>query len=108
MCSIFCSTQSTKDFTHTYTKRIRNTEFKWNSLHAIAFDAVWTLALVLNYTEEMRLLNQSKEQAIHQNCSSDLTGYMVPLNDFNYSNAFMGCIMKHNFYKTNFTGVSVN
>ena len=53
ICSIVCSTQSTKDFTGKYTERIRNTEFKWNSLHAIAFDAVWTLALVLNYTEEM-------------------------------------------------------
>ena len=107
MCSIVCFIQSAKDFAGKYTERIKNTEFEWNLLHAIAFDAVWTLALVLNYTEEMRL-NQSKEQAIHQNCSSDLTGDLVPLNNFNYSNIYMGCIMKHNFYKVNFTGVSVD
>jgi gamma-aminobutyric acid type B receptor len=95
-----------KNFTNTYTDRLDSTQFKTKSaLHAIAFDAVWTLALVLNYTEEMRL-NQSKEQAIHQNCSSNLTGDLVPLNKFNYSNAYMGCVMKHNFYKVNFTGVS--
>ena len=101
-------TQTAKNFTRTYTDRLDTTEFKKKStLHAIAFDVVWTLALVLNYTEEMRL-NQSKEQAIHQNCSSNLTGDLVPLNKFNYSNAYMGCVMRHNFYKVNFTGVSVN
>ena len=88
-----------------------------STLHAPAFDAVWTLALVLNYTEEMRCRNQTKEQVmqnltkqevIPENCSSNLTGDLVPLNEFNYSNAYMGCVMKHNFHKVNFTGVSVN
>ena len=100
--------QRPKDFSALYRERInRSTEFKWSSLHTLAFDTVWTLALVLNYTEEMRL-SLTREQAIHENCSSNLTGGLVPLNKFNYSNAFMGCVMKHNFYKVNFTGVSVS
>ena len=98
--------QRPKDFSELYRDGInRSTEFKWSSLHSLAFDAVWTLALVLNYTEEMRL---TKQQAIHENCSTTLTGNLVPLNRFNYSNAFMGCVMKHNFYKVDFTGVSVS
>jgi gamma-aminobutyric acid type B receptor len=100
-------TQTAKNFTSIYTDRLDTTEFKKKSaLRAIAFDTVWTLALVLNYTEEMRLCNQSKRHAVHENCSSNLTGDLVPLNKFNYSNAYMGCVMKHNFYKVNFTGVS--
>ena len=100
--------QRPKDYSEKYRERInRSTKFKWSSLHALAFDAVWTLALVLNCTEEMRL-NLTKEQAIHENCSTNLTGNLVPLNKFNYSNAFMGCVMKHNFYKVTFTGVSVS
>ena len=102
-------TQTAKNFTSIYTDRLDTTEFKKKSaLRAIAFDTVWTLALVLNYTEEMRLCNQSKRHAVHENCSSNLTGDLVPFNEFNYSNAYMGCVMKHNFYKVNFTGVSVN
>ena len=61
---------------------------------------------MLNKTEEMRMSNVSKEESHFTNCSH-LDGELVPLNDFNYSNAFMGCVMKENFHKVNFTGVSV-
>ena len=109
VCSQFLFTQTAKEFTGNYTERLySNAEFNQSALHAIAFDTVWTLALVLNYTEEMRWKNVTKEQVTHENCSSDLTGDLVALNEFNYSNAYMGCVMKHNFYKVNFTGVSVN
>ena len=105
----FSFIQTPKDFSKKYINTINtSTEFNRSGFHALAFDAVWTLALVLNYTEEMRWQNQSKEQVMHENCSSDLTGDLVPLNEFNYSNAYMGCVMKHNFYKVNFTGVSVS
>ena len=74
--------QRPKGFSELYRERInRSTKFKWSSLHALAFDTVWTLALVLNYTEEMRL-SLTKEQAIQENCSTNLTGNLVPLNEF--------------------------
>ena len=76
-------------------------------MYALAFDTMWTVAQVLNYTEEMRLRNESKEDNEFKKCAN-LPGKMVPLNEFNYSNAFMGCIMKNNFYRINFTGVSVS
>ena len=39
---------------------------------------------------------------------SNLEGELVPLDEFNYSNAYMGCVMKENYHNVNFTGVSVN
>ena len=68
---------------------------------------MWTLALVLNYTEEMRLQNVSKAESPFQNCK-DLQGELEPLDEFTYSNAYMGCVIKENYYRVNFTGVSVS
>ena len=72
----------------------------------IAFDAMWTVAKVLNYTEEMRLKNLSRNYSEFEECHY-LAGDLVPLNEFNYSNAFMGCVMFLNYRKINFIGVSV-
>ena len=76
-------------------------------MFVIAFDAMWTVARVLNYTEEMRLQNISKSDPELEECGH-LPGELVPLNKFNYSNAFMGCVIKSNYHKVNFTGVSVS
>ena len=73
----------------------------------IAFDAMWTVARALNLTEEMRLKNVSKNDPSLEECNH-LPGELVPLDEFTYSNAFMGCVMKMNYQKTNFTGVSVS
>ena len=77
-----------------------------NIAFQIAFDAIWTLAQVLNYTEMMREAESDLEFE-YMNCSS-LSGELVPLHEFNYSNALMGCVMKENYYKVHFTGVSVS
>ena len=31
-------------------------------------------------------------------------GELVPLNEFNYSNAFMGYVIRYNFHRVNFSG----
>ena len=67
---------------------------------------MWALALMLNYTEEMRLQNVSKYDSQLGKCHN-LNGELVPLNEFRYSNALMGCVMKENYYKLNFTGMLV-
>ena len=72
----------------------------------IAFDAMWTVAKVLNYTEENRLQNLSRDHSEFEECHH-LAGDLVPLNEFNYSNAFMGCVIFLNYRKINFTGVAV-
>ena len=37
-----------------------------------------------------------------------LYGELVPLNEFNYSNAFMGCVIRYNFHRVNFSGMTVS
>ena len=61
---------------------------------------------MLNKTEHMRLSNSTKSHLQFENCNH-LDGELVPLNEFSYSNAFMGCVMKENFHRVNFIGVSV-
>ena len=75
--------------------------------YAEAFDAMWTVGQVLNYTEEMRLQRVIKNATPEFEECFHLPGELVPLNEFNYSNAFMGCVMNNNYYKVHFLGVSV-
>ena len=56
--------QSAKEFIDLYHEKLAETDYTINTVYQIAFDTMWTLALVLNYTEEMRLENISK----FQNC----------------------------------------
>ena len=77
-------------------------------LNAVTFDAMWTVAVVLNYTEEMRPQNNMSKTAAGFEACAHLEGELVLLNEFNYSNAFMGCVMKNNYYKVNFSGASIS
>ena len=73
----------------------------------MAFDAMCSMAQMLNYTEQMRLEGLPGNHSDFKYCRH-LDGELVPLDEFNYSNAFMGCVMRDNYYKVNFTGVSVS
>ena len=99
-------TQTSRDFNTKYNRRLEETNHAYSIGYAQAFDAIWTIAQVLNYTEEMTI-NQINRSSVHENCR-DLPGELVHLDKFNYSNAFMGCVIKYNFYKVNFTGVTVS
>jgi gamma-aminobutyric acid type B receptor len=46
-----------------------------------------------------------KELAQYTNCEG-MDGGLVPLNEFNYSNTFMGCVIRYNLQQTNFVGMS--
>ena len=48
-----------------------------------------------------------EELAHYTNCEG-MDGGLVPLDEFNYSNAFMGCVIRYNLQQTNFVGVSVS
>ena len=48
-----------------------------------------------------------KELAQYTNCEG-MDGGLVPLNEFNYSNTFMGCIIRYNLQQTDFVGMSVS
>ena len=73
----------------------------------MAFDALWSMAQMLNYTEDMRLRDLPRNHSDFDECRH-LDGSLVPLDEFNYTNAFMGCMMRNNYYKVDFTGVSVS
>ena len=94
--------QSAKNFTDVYETTIKASNYGATAASDIAFDAVWALAEALNKTEEMRSQNQTIS-----NCT-DIDGELVPLDQFNYSNGLMGCILKYNLHQTNFLGISVS
>ena len=67
----------------------------------VAYDSVWAMALGLDKaSERVRFGNDS-------GCE-DLYGDLVPLEQFNYSNVKMGCVLKESFGETNFKGITVS
>ena len=67
-----------------------------------AYDAVWILAVALNHTIAM-----VKSGNINGTGCENISGSLVPLEQFQYSNEKMGCLMQYNIQMANFTGVSV-
>ena len=48
-----------------------------------------------------------EELANYTDCTG-MDGALVPLNEFNYSNAFMGCVIRYNLQQTDFVGILVS
>ena len=71
------------------------------SFAGLAFDVIWAMALGLDATVQ-RIV-----QGDDSSCE-DLPGDLVPLEDFNYTNKRLGCIMKQSMRNVNFTGVTVS
>ena len=100
--------QSSKEFIGNYNTRLwPESNYNHSSIFLMAFDAMWSMAQMLNYTEEMRLADLPGNHSDFDECRH-LDGSLVPLDEFNYTNAFMGCVMRDNYYKIDFTGVSVS
>ena len=67
------------------------------------YDVIWVLALALNNT--MTMINSG--DISETNCGN-IPGSLVPLEQFNYSNEKIGCLIQWNLQQTNFTGVTVS
>ena len=67
-----------------------------------AYDAIWVLARALNHT--MAMVKSGNINGTH---CENATGSLVPLEQFNYSNEKMGCLLQWNIQQSNFSGVSV-
>ena len=106
MChtTVVCFTQTPRQFDSMYTTRSAMLGYSPILLSGLAYDAVWVLALGLNRTQEMFLNNYNVSEI---GCDG-LDGGLVPLEQFNYSNGVMGCVMRWNLEQTNFSGVSVS
>ena len=87
-----------------YTRRLEMGHYK-NLTKLITsgtvFDAVWAMALALNHTAERVVKNDSS------GCSH-LPGRLVPLEQFDYSNKRMGCVMMDSYTRVKFIGITVS
>jgi len=91
-----------------YEQELSKTTLDPTTTYAVAFDTVWTIAKALNKTEEMRMSdNYTKGNIADETGCINMTGGLEPLDQFNYSNQFMGCVIRYNFHQTAFLGVSV-
>ena len=72
-------------------------------LAGVMFDVIWVLAMALN--ETMTMINHGD---ISQTDCVNASGDLVPLEQFNYTNEKIGCLVQWNLQKTHFDGVSVS
>ena len=96
--------QTPREFSNVYERKSLELEYTPLITSTYAYDAVWALALALNETQEMFLRNVNVTEI---GCGG-LDGGLVPLEQFNYSNGVMGCVMRWSLEQTNFSGVSVS
>ena len=103
---LFFILQTPAEFLARYSAAIHN--FTFNnvkimpaSVPNIGFDLVWAMALGLNKTAE-------RVAQLDDSGCEDLSGDIVPLEDFDYSNEKMGCILRQSIGSIKFDGLSVS
>ena len=96
--------QTPRQYDEMYRTRSARLGYSPLLLSGLAYDSVWALALALNRTQDMFLSNSNVTEI---GCGG-LDGGLVPLEQFNYSNGVMGCVIRWNLEQTNFSGVSVS
>ena len=99
--------QTSKQIDELYDQRIDNQTdgvYIKNTVALLGYDATWTLALALEKT--LRLVN--KIEADNVTGCSNWQGELVPLEHFNYSNGYMGCVIRWALGQTDFAGASVS
>ncbi|XP_064391124.1 gamma-aminobutyric acid type B receptor subunit 2-like [Halichondria panicea] len=104
-----------REFDSLYKGRIadytQDNNYTYTLFATVAYDALWTLALALNRTNEMVGSLEREEILNMTRCggTDEETGVkweVVSLENFTYSNQLMGCIIRWNLEKTDFVGVS--
>ena len=70
-------------------------------LSGSSYDAIWAMALGVDHATEMIKTNNSS------GCSH-LPGKLVSLENFDYHNQLMGCVLRKSFHQVNFTGITVS
>ena len=96
--------QTSGEFKEEYKSLLNSPEYeKYDSLSVagVAYDAVWAMAIGLDTaSERVRTGNDS-------GCDH-LPGDLVPLEEFDYSNAKMGCVLEESFSEISFMGITVS
>ena len=67
----------------------------------MAYDAIWAIALALhNASESVRISDSS-------GCE-DHPGELVPLEEFDYGNKLMGCVLRRSMGNVQLAGITVS
>ena len=99
----FLFMQSTNEFEDLYENRATATGFPTIIEGGYAYDAVWALAFALNRSRTLI----DRGDANVTGCM-DREGSLVPLHEFDYSNALLGCVIRWSLEQTRFEGVTVS
>lgn len=92
-------------FTEKYEERARNGSYTIINQAYKLYDVLWILALALNSTDAMI----KAESNVTMTDCENATGMLVPLENFNYSNELMGCVIRWNIQQTHrFYGLTVS
>ena len=94
--------QTPDEFEEKYSKRAMEGGFEILDVGVRLYDIMWMLAIALNNTLSM------VSGDISETGCSNVPGSLVPLEEFNYSNERMGCLIQWHLQRTNYTGVSVS
>ena len=97
------NSQSLKTFRERYETRARRGKYIIINQAYKLYDALWVLALGLNHTDTM-----IKSSDISGTGCESVSGSLVPLEEFNYTNAKIGCLIQWNIQQTNLFGLTVS
>ena len=98
--------QTPEEFWQNYTTLLKMEPYKSQNLSEFIisgseFDATWAMALGLQTASERVRRNDS------QGCDH-LPGRLVPLEEMDYMNQRMGCVLRDSFQHVSFPGVTVS
>ena len=86
-----------------YEKRAKERHYQTIDVAYSLYDSLWVLALALNGTVAM-----TRNGDVSVSGCQDHTGPLVPLEQFNYTNEMIGCLIRWHIGKTNFSGLTVS
>ena len=94
------------EFDAEYLRRLKEPRYQEMNLRptsapGLLYDAVWAMALTLQKVSDRVKMNDSS------GCDH-FPGELVPLEEFDYQNELMGCLMRRTYYNVNFRGITVS
>ena len=96
-------TQTAKDFKTEYERRLKWPKYSGLqevTVAGMAYDATWAMAVGTHRAAE-RISNSNDSGCVH------LSGEMLPLENFTYSNRKLACILLNSYAEAVFEGVTV-
>lgn len=89
-----------------YRKRLKEERYREQNLTEFIlagseFDAAWAMAIGLHNASERVSRNESTE-------CDHLPGELVPLENFDYLNDRMGCVLRKSFQEVSFCGITAS